>query len=690
MSDGLEISPAQAPVEAAAWRVLVVDDDADVHEATDFALQGVAILGRPVQLEHAHSAAEALRLLSLADEPAAILLDVVMETEDAGLQLVSRIRDELKLLRPRIILRTGQPGRAPELDTVSKYDINDYKTKSELTRNKLCTTLTAALRSYDQLRRIDASRQALERIVQASQWFLADDARESFTDGVVTQIAQFIGIEPEGLVCARAALGADGQPDPVVVAAAGEGRRMLDQHLSALPDRAVADALAQCLAQRRTIVGLRSLTLHFAGQQPDDDFAAYVASNRPLLEVDRQLLEAFRHSFAAAGRKVARQQQGIRQHAQKMESLGQLTGGIAHDFNNLLTVIMGNAELLAEALRDNAALGPLAEMTCAAAARGAELTHRLLAFSRRQPLDARDTDVNALLAGMNGMLRRTLGEAIRVEMVHAAGLWHATIDPSELEAALLNLCINARDAMPAGGRLTLETTNAFLSDDYARQHGDVAPGQYVLIAVSDTGSGIAPEHLLRVFEPFFTTKAPGKGTGLGLSMVYGFVKQSRGHVKVYSEPGQGATIKLYLPRGVGESRAPDAVVVSESLPGGDETVLLVEDEELVRHFARDQLRALGYRVLEAADGARALELIERHDDIALLFTDVVLPGGMNGRQVAEAAQQRRPRLKVLYTSGYTENAIVHHGRLDRGVQLLTKPYRRADLARKLRAVLDAA
>jgi len=688
MTDRLEISPAQVAADAPPWRVLVVDDDADVHEATEFALQGVPILGRPVAIEHASSAADALRLLSQSDEPAAILLDVVMETEDAGLELVSRIRDELKLLRPRIILRTGQPGRAPELDTVSKYDINDYKTKNELTRSKLCTTLTAALRSYDQLRRIDASRQALERIVQASQWFLADDARESFTEGVVTQIAQFIGIEPEGLVCARPARRGDGLPDPVVVAAAGEGRHLLDKHLSAVADREVADALAACLAQRRTIVAERSLTLHFAGARADEDFAAYLASNRPLLEVDRQLLEAFRNSFAAAGRGVGRNLQAIRQHAQKMESLGQLTGGIAHDFNNLLTVIMGNAELLAEALHGEPTLGPLADMTCAAAARGAELTHRLLAFSRRQPLDARDTDVNALLAGMNALLRRTLREDVEIEMVHAAGLWHATVDPSELEAALLNLCINARDAMPAGGRLTLETANAFLSDDYARQHGDVVPGQYVMIAVSDTGSGIAPEHLLRVFEPFFTTKEPGKGTGLGLSMVYGFVKQSRGHVKVYSESGQGTTIKLYLPRGDG-SGAPRDTDVSGDEPRGVETVLLVEDEDMVRAYARDQLLALGYQVLAAADGAQALALLDSRSDIALLFTDIVLPGGLNGRQVAEAALQRRPGLKVLYTSGYSENAIVHHGRLDRGVQLLNKPYRRIDLARKVRAVLDA-
>ncbi|MCX7789258.1 MAG: PAS domain S-box protein, partial [Chloroflexaceae bacterium] len=356
--------------------------------------------------------------------------------------------------------------------------------------------------------------------------------------------------------------------------------------------------------------------------------------------------------------------------AQRLEAVGQLTGGVAHDFNNLLTVMLGNAELLSEALADNPDLKPLAEMIGTAAQRGSALTQHLLAFARRQALDPRAVDVNRLITGMDGLIRRALGEHIEIRLMLAPALWRALVDPAQLESALLNLCINARDAMPAGGALTIETANVLLDQHYADRATEVTPGAYVLVAVSDTGLGIAPEHLPHVFEPFFTTKGQGKGSGLGLSMVYGFVKQSQGHVTIYSEPGQGTTVKLYLPRTVEEVAGYETDVEGAWL-GGDETILLVEDDEAVRHFARQQLTSLGYRVLEAATGPEALEIVRAHDDIALLFTDIVMPGGMSGRDLVEAARQVRPGLKVLYTSGYAENVIVHHGRLDPGVLLLS-------------------
>ncbi|MDP9044457.1 MAG: PAS domain-containing protein [Pseudomonadota bacterium] len=372
---------------------------------------------------------------------------------------------------------------------------------------------------------------------------------------------------------------------------------------------------------------------------------------------------------------------------QKLESIGELTGGVAHDFNNLLTVILGNSELLVEQLVDNPPLRMLAEMTRAAAVRGAELTHRLLAFARRQALDPRSVDVNQLLAGMDGLLRRALREDIEIELVRGAGLWPALIDAPQLESAVLNLAINARDAMPDGGRLTIETANVRLDDDYARQHANVRAAQYVMVAVSDSGHGIAAEDMTRVFEPFYTTKAAGKGTGLGLSMVYGFIKQSQGHIKIYSEPGQGTTVKMYLPRSQGQVQS-----VAESEFGtadlhGTETILLVEDDDLVCRYAQDQLISLGYRVIAARDGATALDIARQRHDIDLLFTDVVMPGGINGRQLADLVLQIRPHQKILFTSGYTDNAIVHQGRLDPGVHLLHKPYRRVDLALKVRAVL---
>ena len=379
--------------------------------------------------------------------------------------------------------------------------------------------------------------------------------------------------------------------------------------------------------------------------------------------------------------------------AQRLEAVGQLTGGIAHDFNNLLTVILGNAELLSERLASQPALQSLAQMTRTAAERGAELTQRLLAFARKQPLQPQPVDAHQLLAGMDALLRRTLPEDIELELVRGAGLWLALADPAQLESALLNLVLNARDAMPSGGRLTLETANTAIDQAYADQHADVLPGQYVLLSVSDTGTGMAQAQLARAFEPFYTTKPVGKGSGLGLSMVYGYARQSRGHVKLYSEVGHGTTVRLYLPRALvaaGASSAPAAAAHGDAELRGTALVLVVEDDDLVRRHAADALAALGYSVLLAAHGAAAMALLQERADIDLLFTDVVMPGGMNGRQLAEAALVLRPGLKVLYTSGYTENAIVHHGRLDPGVQLLPKPYRQIDLARKLRVVLGGA
>jgi PAS domain S-box-containing protein len=375
--------------------------------------------------------------------------------------------------------------------------------------------------------------------------------------------------------------------------------------------------------------------------------------------------------------------------SQRLESVGQLTGGVAHDFNNLLTVILGNAELLAEELATDANLHPLAAMIANAAQSGAELTQRLLAFARRQALDPRPVDINLLVAGMEPLLRRTLGEHIDIQFLLEKSLPPALVDSVQLESALLNLCLNARDAMPNGGRLCIETA-LFSLQSLGYSHIDVglAPGRYLMLAVSDNGSGIAPENMPRVFDPFFTTKDKGKGTGLGMAMVYGFIKQSGGHINLFSEPGQGTTVKLYLPLATSEPVIPPKASKTVSDPGGSETILLVEDDEMVRRFAHDQLVSLGYRVLTAPDGPHALTILRRPDPIDLLFTDVVMPHGLSGRELADKARVIRPTIKVLYTSGYTENAFVDHGHLDAGIDLLNKPYRRAELANKIRAALD--
>jgi PAS domain S-box-containing protein len=373
--------------------------------------------------------------------------------------------------------------------------------------------------------------------------------------------------------------------------------------------------------------------------------------------------------------------------AQKMEAVGQLTGGIAHDFNNILTVITGTIEIVQDGVAHDPQLAAITKMIDDAATRGAELTRRLLAFARKQALQPRETDINALVAESAKLLRPTLGEQIEIETTLAEDAWPALIDPSELSSAVINLSINARDAMPEGGKLTLETRNVMLDEAYAAENADVTPGPYVMIAVSDTGTGIPADIRDKVFEPFFTTKGVGKGTGLGLSMVFGFIKQSGGHIKIYSEVGHGTSIKMYLPRaGAGAADAPDLAPLQ--VRGGTETVLVVEDDLLVRNNVVLQLSSLGYRALEAGNGAEALRVIDSDGAVDLLLTDVVIPGGMNGRELADEVARKHPAIKVLYTSGYTDNAIVHHGRLDPGVLLLGKPYRKADLARMVRVALD--
>ena len=374
--------------------------------------------------------------------------------------------------------------------------------------------------------------------------------------------------------------------------------------------------------------------------------------------------------------------------AQKMEAVGQLTGGIAHDLNNILTVITGTIEILAEAVAGQPQLAAIAKMIEEAAARGGDLTHRLLAFARKQPLQPCEVDVNSLVMEAANLLRPTLGERIEVHMKLAGDAWPALIDPSQLTNAILNLSLNARDAMPEGGKLIIETGNAVLDDSYVSMNTDVAAGSYAMVAVTDSGHGIPAAILSKVFEPFFTTKDVDKGTGLGLSMVYGFVKQSNGHIKIYSEEGHGTTIRIYLPRAAAVA-APAVTTSPPVLAGGHETILVVEDDNLVRAFVVGQIQSLGYLTLAAVNAAEAMAVIDGPQAIDLLFTDMIMPGSMNGRQLAAAALQRRASLRILYTSGYSNEAIVHHGQLDAGVLLLAKPYRKSDLARMIRTALTA-
>jgi len=471
-----------------------------------------------------------------------------------------------------------------------------------------------------------------------------------------------------------------------VIAALGAEYYFIDPAASILPDDFAGwIGLTFYFALCATISGLTQGMLEAleSKQKTEDDLRALTVS------LDKRVAErtdALQKEMQ--GREAAQAQ--LRQ-LQKMESIGQLTGGIAHDFNNMLAIIIGSLDLARRKLDsddkdrarqyiDNAAEG---------AQRAALLTARLLAFSRQQPLVPQTLDANKLVSGMSELLRRTIGEQIYVETVLAGGLWQAFADPSQLENAIVNLAVNARDAMPLGGKLTIETANTDLDDHYARTHHEVAAGQYVLISVTDSGSGMPPDVIERAFDPFYTTKGVGKGTGLGLSQVFGFVKQSGGHVKIYSEIGHGTTVKIYLPR----HRNPAALQEDSgqellSLPQGrgDIVVLVVEDENQVRRFSVDALRDLGFSVIQAADGHQALALLAAQPRVDLLFTDIVMPE-MNGRMLADKARERWPQIKILFTTGYTRNAVVHNGMLDPGVAFLPKPFTVKQLAVKMEDVL---
>jgi signal transduction histidine kinase len=406
-------------------------------------------------------------------------------------------------------------------------------------------------------------------------------------------------------------------------------------------------------------------------------------------------LAASRDRLAAANEQLVEQinrreeaENQLRQSL-KMQALGQLTGGIAHDFNNMLGVILGAQDLILRRIRKgDYGIERFLEAATSAAQRAAVLTQRLLAFARQQPLAPQTIDANKMISGMSDLLHSTLGEQIQIETVEAAGLWQTHVDAQQLESAILNVAINARDAMPDGGKLTIETANTHLDEGYARQNPEVEPGQFVLVAVTDTGTGMPPETAARVFDPFFTTKPVGKGTGLGLSQVYGFVKQSRGHIKIYSEPGAGTTVKIYLPRQAGAGMEAKPAATAPARTGNrSEIILVVEDDPLMRKLTSETLHELGYTVFDSENAANALAILDREPDIKLLFTDVVMPD-TNGKKLADEALRRRPALKVLFTTGYTANAVVHGGVLDAGVNFISKPFTLDQLAAKVRAVLD--
>jgi signal transduction histidine kinase/ActR/RegA family two-component response regulator len=544
---------------------------------------------------------------------------------------------------------------------------------------------------------LDPYRSAAARLdgdLTTLQTLVADNPRQVAATRHLRTVAQ---ARQQALGATLAAYGGRNLRSAMEVIRLGQGKALMDdmrrtvaamrgeeERLLAIRERSAQNlgaAVAGALALSTLATALLGLIAYLDGRRA---LEGALRSKAELEDVNRRL------TAEATSRQAAESQ--VRQ-LQKMESLGQLTGGIAHDFNNMLAVIIGSLDVAKRRLESDVERARVyIDNALEGAQRAAQLTARLLAFSRQQPLAPRALDANKLVAGMSEMLRRSVGEHIRVETVLAGGLWNSFVDAGQLENAVLNLCVNSRDAMPDGGRLTLETSNAHLDDAYARANEDVAPGQYVMVSVSDSGAGMPPEVVERAFDPFYTTKGVGRGTGLGLSQVHGFVKQSGGHVKIYSEPGVGTTVKLYLPRSrSAEAAEDDAAGTTTENPRAinGEIVLVVEDEDRVRHLSVDALRDLGYTVVQASDAVQALAVLEIQPRVDLLFTDIVMPD-MNGRRLADEAMRRRPDIKVLYTTGYTRNAIVHNGMLDAEVAFLPKPFTFDQLALKVRQVLDGA
>lgn len=667
---------ADLPTTTDAPLILLADDNADMR---DYVRRLLSATYQVEVVEDGVAALEAVR----KRRPDLLLTDIMMPRLD-GFGLIATVRDDPSLADLPIIALSARSGEEAKVDGLDA-GADDYLVKPFSARE-----LVATVRSNLELSSF--RREATITLQESEARFrnMADHAPVMMwvtePDGSCTYLNRgwydFTGqTEEEGL--GQGWLDATHPDDRAKAAeiflAANDKREpfRIEYRLRRADGeyRWAIDAAAPRFADNGTFLGYIGSVIDIMDRKRAEE---------KLATLNTQLHEM----VAEAVDRTKTVEQALRQ-SQKMEAIGQLTGGIAHDFNNLLQVISGNLQLLGHDIFDRPAAQRRVANALEGVARGSKLASQLLSFGRRQPLEPKVVNIGRFVAGMEEMLQRTLGEGIEIEIVRSGGLWNTFVDVVQIENAVLNLAINARDAMDGGGKLTIEVGNALLDDEYARQHDDVAAGQYVMLALTDTGSGMAPEIVAKVFDPFFTTKPVGKGTGLGLSMVHGFVKQSGGHVKIYSEMGEGTSVKLYFPR---SHQQEDAIAVTEQGPvvGGTETILVAEDDENVRETVVAMLTDLGYRVLKAKDASAALNIIESGVPIDLLFTDVVMPGPLKAADMARQAKERMPELGVLFTSGYTENSIVHGGRLDVGVELLSKPYSREAMARKIRHVLNNA
>jgi len=659
-------------------KVLLVDDNLDMRTYLQKLLETAGFT-----VDAAGDGEEALAAAMLG-KPDLVLSDVMMPKMD-GFQLLAALRADVRLRDVPVLLLSARAGEEAKVEGLAA-GANDYLTKPFSARELIARVRTnldmAAVRRESQ-EALQRANESLEKQVQERTADLGvKEARLRSIFGTSYTYQIFLSLDGTLLDAnATSLVGMQAALEDVV------GKKFWD-----IPWFASTPGMPETIqAAVPSVAAGQTLTREIHVHLPELGWRWFDFQMRPVCDTDGAVVAIVPEAVDVTQRRRA--EEALRQ-AQKMEAIGQLTGGVAHDFNNLLTIIVGSLETLRRQLQPGAAGAALQRPLDSAmrgAQRAASLTQRLLAFSRQQPLDPKPVDLSRLVSGMSDLLRRSIGEQISIETVLAGGLWRVNIDANQLETAIINLAVNARDAMPGGGKLTIETANVHLDESYVSDQAEVVPGQYVMLAVTDTGSGMSAATIARAFEPFFTTKDVGHGTGLGLSQVYGFVRQSGGHVKIYSEEGNGTSVKIYLPRLYAQDAVdtpePAAKIVRGSVR---EIVLAVEDDPDVRAHTTGALRELGYQVLEAANGRMALDTLEAHPDVALLFTDVGLPGGMNGRQLAEAARRMRPKLKVLFTTGYARNAIVHDGRLDPGVQLLTKPFTFAGLSQKLRDMLESS
>jgi PAS domain S-box-containing protein len=668
-----ELEGAPGHAEDGEVRIVVADDNADMRDYIRRLLKG---RWRVDAYPDGAAALDAIR----AEKPDLVLTDVMMPRLD-GFGLLRELRNDPGLRDLPVIVLSARAGEEARVEGLNS-GADDYLTKPFAARE-----LIARVNANLELSRV--RREATRELRESEARFrnMADHAPVMMwitdAEGAVTYVnrswLEFTGL-PESQSLGAGAW-AIVHPDDVAAARRDyeDATRTEAAFNSEFRLRRADGAYRWALGAAAPRFDSGGRLLGFIGSIID------ITDRKEAEQVLQQVNETLERRVAAALAQRAEAEAQLRQ-AQKMEAVGKLTGGVAHDFNNVLQVIGGNLQLLQKDVAGNLRAEQRLQTALAGIARGSRLASQLLAFGRRQPLAPKVINLGRLVRGTDDMLRRALGEGIEIETVISGGLWNTFVDAVQVENALLNLAINARDAMAGLGRLTIEAGNAALDDDYAARHADVTPGQYVMLAVTDTGSGMPAEILEQVFEPFFTTKPEGQGTGLGLSMVYGFVKQSGGHIKIYSEVGHGTTVRLYLPRARDEE---DIEVPQDTGPatGGTETVLVVEDDEDVRSTVVEMLSDLGYRVLKAKDAQSALAIVESGVPIDLLFTDVVMPGPLRSPELARKARERLPGITIVFTSGYTENAIVHGGRLDDGIDLLSKPYTREALARKLRHAL---